>query len=127
MKEKDIQYFRQLLTNWLNELDRRADDTVFNLRNSRECLTDLLDQASFDANQMFTLRIRNRERNLVGKIQLALERIEEGEYGICEACGEDIAINRMIARPVTTHCIECKTRMEVLERHHMAVTHSKML
>ena len=123
MKEKEIQYFRKLLTNWLSELNRRADDTVFSLRNSGECLTDLLDQASFDANQMFTLRIRNRERNLVSKIVMALERIEDGEYGICEVCGEDIAINRMIARPVTTHCIECKTRMEVIERHHMPVTH----
>lgn len=123
MKEKDIQYFRQLLTNWLKELNRRADDTVFSLRNSGESLTDFLDQASFDANQMFTLRIRNRERNLVGKIELALNRIEDGEFGVCEVCGEDISINRMLARPVTTHCIDCKTRMERLERRHMAVTH----
>lgn len=118
MEEKELEFFKDLLTHWLAELERRADDTVFNLRNSStEGMADFLDQASADANQSFTLRIRNRERRLVSKIRRALVRIEDKSYGICEMCGEDIATGRLKARPVTTFCIECKTQMEVIERN----------
>jgi DnaK suppressor protein len=117
MEEKELIYFKELLTNWLAELERRADATVFSLRNSAtEGMADFLDQATADADQSFTLRIRNRERRLVNKIRRALVRIEDESYGICEMCGEDIAIGRLKARPVTTFCIDCKTQMEVIER-----------
>lgn len=118
MEEQELAYFKELLTRWLDELERRADDTVFSLRNSSaEGMADFLDQASADANQTFTLRIRNRERRLVSKIRRALVRIQDKSYGICEMCGEDIATGRLKARPVTTFCIDCKTQMEVIERN----------
>lgn len=117
MEERERAYFKDLLTDWLGELERRADATVFNLRNSAaEGMADFLDQATADADQTFTLRIRNRERRLVSKIRRALVRIEGDTYGICEMCGEDIAVGRLKARPVTTFCIDCKTQMEVIER-----------
>ncbi len=116
MRKQDSDFFKKILTNWLEELERRADDTVLNLRNSDEILTDMIDQASYHTDQSFTLRIRNRERHLVNKIRIAIENIDDGTFGICEMCGEDIAIERLKARPVTTYCIDCKTRMEYQER-----------
>jgi DnaK suppressor protein len=62
------------------------------------------------------LRMRDRERKLIFKIQEALQRLENGEYGVCEECGEDIAIDRLKARPVTTLCIDCKSSQEIAER-----------
>lgn len=118
MEEKELVYFKDLLADWLGELERRATDTVFTLRNgTAEGMADFVDQATADADQTFTLRIRNREQRLVSKIRRALVRIEAETYGMCEMCGDDIAIRRLKARPVTTFCIDCKTRMEVLERN----------
>jgi DnaK suppressor protein len=69
-----------------------------------------------ESDRNFELRIRDRERKLIGKIKDALERIEDGSFGICEECGEDISEQRLKARPVTTHCIDCKTNQEKDER-----------
>jgi len=121
MEKHELEYFRKLLGDWLSELEQRAGSTVNELKNSFEYSPDLLDRASFDTDRNFTLRIRNRERNLVNKIRQALEAIEDGEYGICEVCGEEISIPRLKARPVTTHCIECKTKMEAQEQQRMAI------
>jgi len=76
---------------------------------------DPTDRASLEADRNFMLRIRDRERKLILKIRDALERIDNGTYGICESCGEDISIKRLKARPVTTQCIECKTKEEAME------------
>jgi DnaK suppressor protein len=62
------------------------------------------------------LRIRDRENKLIKKIKKALDRIENGTFGICEKCGEDISVKRLKARPVTTHCIDCKTKEEAFEK-----------
>jgi DnaK suppressor protein len=75
-----------------------------------------LDRASFESERGFMLRIRDRESKLIRKIQRALENLGNGGFGICEMCDEEIAIERLKARPVTTHCIKCKTKMEALER-----------
>lgn len=76
---------------------------------------DVSDQATAEADQRFAMRIRERERNLVKKIDEALARMDARIYGLCESCGEDIPIPRLQARPVTTLCIECKTRQEARE------------
>lgn len=77
---------------------------------------DLGDQATAESDRSFLLRLRGREQKLLKKIEDALERIEAGTYGACEACGEKISIKRLEARPVTTLCIECKTKQEEEEK-----------
>jgi DnaK suppressor protein len=77
---------------------------------------DPTDRASMETDRNFLLRIRDRERRLISKIDEALERIEDGSFGICDECGEDIETNRLKARPVATLCIHCKTLQEEEER-----------
>jgi DnaK suppressor protein len=79
-------------------------------------LTELGDQASAETDINFTLRLKGRERQLLKKIDEALEKIEQGTYGRCEACGKEIETKRLLARPVTTMCIECKTEQEEEEK-----------
>ena len=116
MQEKDIEYFKELLTERLEELLSQADNTVSGMTAQKENFPDPTDRASLEADRNFMLRIRDRESKLIKKIKKALERIENGTFGICETCGEDITIDRLKARPVTTHCIECKTKEEALEK-----------
>jgi DnaK suppressor protein len=116
MKEKDLKYFNELLSRWLEELLAHADSTMDGLRESDESLPDPLDRAVFDSERNFTLRIRDREGMLIKKIRKSLQDIEDGVYGTCESCGEDIAIERLKARPVTRHCIRCKTQIEAREK-----------
>ena len=116
MEEKDLGFFRQLLTQWLEELLNRADDTVEKLLDSQENLADPLDRASVESDRIWTLRIRDRESILINKIRQSLEDIETAEYGICEDCGEDISIKRLKARPVTSFCIRCKTKRDSAEK-----------
>ncbi len=77
---------------------------------------ELGDQASAEINRNFTLRLRERERKLLKKIDTAIEKIDSGTYGTCEVCGQEIGIKRLEARPVTTMCIECKTEQEAEEK-----------
>ena len=116
MEEKDLQDFRKLLVERLEELLNQADDTVSGMTTQKENLPDPTDRASLEADRNFMLRIRDRENKLIKKIREALERIDNGTYGICETCGEEIAIERLKARPVTTQCIECKTKAEAMEK-----------
>ena len=94
----------------------QADLTVRGLVENIETSADLLDRATFESERGTMLRIRDRESKLIRKIQRALENLEDGTYGICEVCEKEIAIERLKARPVTTLCIQCKTKMEALER-----------
>ena len=116
MQEKDIEYFKELLTERLEELLSQADNTVSGMTVQKENFPDPTDRASLEADRNFMLRIRDRESKLIKKIKKALERIENGTFGICEKCGEDITIDRLKARPVTTNCIECKTKEEAVEK-----------
>ena len=115
MKDTDLEFFRHLLTQWMEELLDHADDTVEGLLDSRENLPDPLDRASAESDRAWTLRIRNRESMLIKTIRHSLEAIESEKYGICEDCGEDISIERLKARPVTSFCIPCKTKRESIE------------
>lgn len=81
-----------------------------------ESLPDVSDQASAEEDQRFSMRIMEREQNLLKKVNEALDRMKNQTYGICEQCGEDIPYKRLKARPVTTFCIECKTLQEQRER-----------
>ena len=82
------------------------------MTDSNEVFADPADRATAESDRSFTLRIRDRERRLIRKIQSALQRIEDGSYGICEECGEDIGVPRLKARPVTRLCINCKAKQE---------------
>lgn len=116
MKKKDIEFFRNLLLSWREDLIRQAGGTVASLKDSRVQFSDPLDQATYEASQNFMLRIKDRESRLIRKIDDALSRLQNGTYGICEMCEEEISAERLKARPVTTFCIRCKTKMEAAEK-----------
>lgn len=112
----DLTFFKELLQRELDDLLARADETVSNLSKIGETIPDPLDRAAVDSGRESDLRFRERESRLIRKIKTALRKIEEETFGICESCGEDIPISRLKARPVTAHCIQCKTKMENWER-----------
>lgn len=116
MEEKELELFKEILNKNLDELINQADFAVANLRQQTENYPDLTDRASFEIDRNLMLRIRDRESRLIRKIKKALERINDGIFGICEICGEEISIKRLKARPVTTLCIECKTKEEAFEK-----------
>ena len=115
MNTRDTAYFRKMLSERIDELRAEAGKTVGTM-DEEENFPDPTDRASMESNRNSMLRMRDRERKLIFKIQEALERLEAGAYGICEECGEEIGIARLKARPVTTLCIQCKSDQEVEER-----------
>jgi DnaK suppressor protein len=116
MNEKNRQHFKQRLTEWLEELNAQNGETLKELRDYQLRQPDGVDLAMEESRLKFLLRIRGRESRLIGKIQTALEDIEQGVYGICQVCGKDIGLKRLEARPVTHHCIRCKVALELRER-----------
>ncbi len=116
MEPEKLEQFRALLTERLQNLLEEAGAELRDLTDEQENLADSLDFASMESSREFNLRLRDRERILIRKIQEALRRIDTGEYGICENCGEEIGEKRLMARPVATWCIDCKTEAEQLER-----------
>jgi DnaK suppressor protein len=113
---QDIVFFKDLLSSQLNELLDRAERTVAELIRNGDLSADIIDQASSDIGRNYTLRICDRESRLIKKIKTALTKIEEGTFGICESCDEEIGVERLKARPVTSYCIRCKTKMEAFEK-----------
>jgi len=116
MKPEKIQYFRNMLILKINELLGEAEKTVTEMTDSKENFPDPTDRASLESDRNFELRIRDRERKLISKMQEAIKRIDDGTYGVCETCGGPISEKRLMARPVTTSCIDCKTKQEKLEK-----------
>jgi len=118
MKPEDLEYFRSLLQRQLDDLVKGAGRTVDDMTEGegKGSFPDPTDRASMESDRNFELRIRDRERKLISKIKGALEKIEDGTFGTCEVCGEPIEFKRLEARPVTSHCIECKTDEEEEER-----------
>jgi DnaK suppressor protein len=111
------EFFRQLLTKQINELLTEAGKTVSEMTNGlRENYPDPNDRASLESDRNFELRIRDRERKLIAKMQEAIKKIDVGAFGICEVCGGHISEKRLMARPVTTLCINCKTKQEQIEK-----------
>jgi len=116
MKPEKRQFYRYLLTQKMNELLDEAEKTVSDMTTGKENFPDPNDRATLESDRNFELRIRDRERKLLAKIQEAIKRIDDGIFGICEVCGGPISDKRLMARPVTTLCIDCKTRQEKIER-----------
>jgi len=115
-KEK-LEYFREQLIKERENLLQEASKTVNNrVLLEENNLPDYADIASLESDRLFLLRLRDRELKLIRKIDQALERIENGSFGICENCGKEINEERLKARPVTTLCIACKTKQEKQEK-----------
>ena len=109
IKKKLVKQRRDLLS--------EAENTLTNkISSEKESFPDPTDQAVAELDNNFVLRLRGREQKLLKKIDEAIARIDSGEYGVCESCGEQISLKRLEARPVTTLCIECKTRQEEEEK-----------
>jgi DnaK suppressor protein len=116
MEQEQLDEFRKILQSQLDELLREAGKTVTEMTDEKTNFPDPTDRASLESDRNFELRIRDRERKLIVKIREALERIEAGDFGICESCEDEISAARLRARPVTTLCIECKTEQERQEK-----------
>lgn len=116
MKKEQLEYFKNLFTQRINELLSEAGKTVSEMTDKNESFPDLSDRASQESDRNFELRIRDRERKLIKKMKEALERIDDGSFGICDTCGKKISEKRLMARPVTTLCIDCKKKQEELEK-----------
>lgn len=116
MNKKKLEQFRKLLNERLDVLVNEATKTMTDMTGEEETFPDPTDRASVESDRNFLLRIRDRERKLIVKIREALDRIDKGTYGICEECGDEISEQRLLARPVTELCIECKTSQEEDER-----------
>lgn len=116
LTKKKLSEFKDLLQKRVDELVKDARAQLGDLLEEKENLADMSDQASYEIDRDFLLRIKDRERKLIMKHREAIQRIEEGTFGLCEICGEPIGEERLKVRPVTTQCIECKTDMEEQER-----------
>lgn len=116
MEEQKLEYFRNILSDEMKTLLNEADKTVTEMTSDSSNFPDPTDRATQESDRNFELRIRDRERRLINKIKDALDRIDNGEFGICEECGEEISEARLKARPVTTLCINCKMEEEEKEK-----------
>lgn len=118
MNERQVQYFRQKLLNWKEEIYRESRETLSHLQTETENHPDVADRASSETDRSLELRTRDRQRKLIAKIDEALRRIEEGAYGYCEETGEPIGVARLDARPIATLSLEAQERHERRERVH---------
>jgi len=117
METERLDFFRNLLNVKLEELRTGAGRAVSEMSNAKgEGFPDPADRASHETDRNFLLRVKDRERKLIAKIQEAIKRLDDGTYGICEICGEEISEKRLEARPVTTSCIRCKEEEEAQEK-----------
>ncbi len=117
MKPEKIELFRYMLGQKINELLGEAGKTVSEMTSGvKENYPDPNDRASLESDRNFELRIRDRERKLIMKMQEAIKRMDDGVFGICEVCGGPISEKRLMARPVTTLCIDCKMKQEKMEK-----------
>jgi DnaK suppressor protein len=116
MNNRDFKYFNKRLNEWLDVLLYQKASAVNKLQEYSEQPIEDIDRANMESERSLSLRIKSREKFLIRKIEQSLRDIESGDYGICEACGGRIAVKRLKVRPVTRHCIECKTEMEIRER-----------
>ncbi|MCB2182847.1 MAG: RNA polymerase-binding protein DksA [Desulfobulbaceae bacterium] len=116
MNDEQLAYFKKKLQDMSKDLLSEANKTITEMTDGGNNYPDPTDRASAESDRNFELRIRDRERKLLTKIKEAMERIENDDYGVCEACGDDIGEARLEARPVTTLCIACKTKQENYEK-----------
>lgn len=110
------EYFRQKLLRWRSELLHDSSETLVHLQTETVPEADITDRAATETDRFTELRTRDRERKLIGKIDSALRRIEDGSYGYCEDTGEPIGVRRLEARPIATLSLEAQERHERIER-----------
>ena len=118
MNPMQLEYFRQKLLNWRAELLDDSNGTLSSLQNENLVEPDLADRATRETDRAIELRTRDRERKLISKIDEALRRIDEGDYGYCEETNEPISLRRLEARPIATLSLEAQERHERMERTH---------
>ncbi|PPB81648.1 TraR/DksA family transcriptional regulator [Albidovulum inexpectatum] len=118
MNERQLEYFRRKLIAWKEEILAQSAETLDALAESARNVPDLADRASEETDRAIELRTRDRQRKLIAKIDAALRRIENGEYGYCEVTGEPISLKRLDARPIATMTLEAQERHERRERVH---------
>ncbi|WP_339107003.1 RNA polymerase-binding protein DksA [Thioclava sp. GXIMD4216] len=118
MNDRQLEYFRRKLMNWKHELLAQSAETLEGLADSARSVPDVADRASEETDRALELRTRDRQRKLVVKIDAALRRIDEGEFGYCEKTGEPISLKRLDARPIATMTLEAQERHERRERVH---------
>ena len=116
MDVEKLEFFRDKLNEMSQDLLSEADKTLSEMTDHNDHYPDPTDRATAESDRNFELRIRDRERRLMTKIKAAMLRIDAEEYGICDDCGDDISMERLEARPVTTLCIACKTMQEDTEK-----------
>ena len=114
MTKTELEKLKKVLERQLHDLQQDFGREMANM--GSPALADVNDQATLESERSFELRIKDRERKLINKVHEALKKIHEGSYGICESCAEPIGIKRLLARPVTSLCINCKAEMEAEER-----------
>ncbi len=118
MNENQLEYFRQKLLSWKNELLTEANYTKDDLSEEGLQRPDIADRAQVESDASIKLRTRDRERKLINKIDSALRRIDLGTYGYCEDTGDPIGLRRLIARPIASLCLDAQVRHEKMERIH---------
>ncbi|WP_194094890.1 RNA polymerase-binding protein DksA [Marivivens aquimaris] len=118
MNDRQLEYFRRKLLAWKADILEESRDTIEGMKESTRNIPDIADRASEETDRALELRTRDRERKLVSKIDAALRRIENGEYGYCEMTGEPISLRRLDARPIATLTLEAQERHERRERVH---------
>ena len=116
MNERQVEYFRNKLLFWKEEILQSTKETINHLQTDTSHHPDVTDRASSETDKALELRIRDRQRKLISKIDAALGRIEDGSYGFCEETGEPIGVKRLEARPVVTLCLEAQEKHERKER-----------
>lgn len=120
LSRDEVLKLRGILMERINALMANGRDAVSNLTEDRQQEADAIDVASSESEREFVLRLAGRERLMLRKLKKAMERMDEGEYGMCESCGAEITFKRLMVRPVATLCIDCKTQAEQLERRSRA-------
>ena len=116
MNEMQLEFFKQKLLAWKKELLAQSSDTLEELRQGGLNQPDDIDRASLETDKSIDLRTKDRARKLILKIDAALDRIEDGSYGYCEDTGEEIGVERLMARPIATLCVEAQERHERMEK-----------
>ena len=116
MNELQLEYFRRRLVAWRNEILAQSRDTIKKMQLQARSIPDVADRATEESERQVQLRTRDRQRKLVIKINEALARIEDGEFGYCESTGRAISLKRLIARPIATYCLEAQEQHERAER-----------
>ena len=118
MNDRQLEYFRRKLLTWKQELQGQSAETIDNLQDSARNVPDIADRASEETDRALELRTRDRQRKLVSKIDAALRRIENAEFGYCEMTGEPISLKRLDARPIATMTLEAQEKHERREKVH---------